>query len=154
MDSINEPINEALIRARAAGRRKVFAASVDHFGHGLKRISWLTGATQGGRYRYTAIRSCDLTAVNDAPISTAHALRLLNRLAKLGFVVRNPRPTGGMATFQFPVCEVDAWFDQAVAFYTKCGLSLTEMRQVDLPEIPRVTPLQQELERREGNVHV
>lgn len=121
--------------ALAAGRRNAFRWSVDNFAGGGKRLSDMTEPDYHGRHRFAGVMVCDVVRQSNGQLSTKRALYQLKKLAKLG-VLNRERTLGGCDRYYFTPPIVAKWFDEAREFYIAAGLSMTEIRHVELPAIP------------------
>lgn len=121
--------------ALAAGRGNVFRWSVDNYAGGGKRLSGMTEPGYPGRHRFAGVMVRDVVRLGRGEPSTTRALYQLKKLASLGVLDRE-RTIGGCDRYYFTRPLTDRWFAEARSFYLAAGLSLTEIRHIELPSIP------------------
>lgn len=122
--------------AKAAGRHNAFRWSVDNYVGDGKRISPMTDKGYSGRRNFASASTSDVVRHSAGALTFPRARYHLKKLAAAGFL--KPDNSPNWTSYYFDPADVDAWFAEALQFYLDAGLSLTEIRQVELPAIPEV----------------
>lgn len=125
-------LSDELAPALAAGRERVIGMMLDHFVRGGIRIARRWPPEQNRRF--ASIHSWDYA--KHSGYSGPRSLRALRSLVNRGALAESVRH-GQVVGFLFPVEQVEAWIDEAIAIHEAAGYS---RHLIHYPTTPEASP--------------